>query len=101
VQRLAVGIIAILLIAASGLMRWQAIGSHEMASISARVGLVMCALWLAMPRSGRPINWWFVLIAVALMVGFARLPRAVKLTMVGVLPFVAAWWWLQNRRRRS
>jgi len=100
VQRIAVGISAIVLFALAGLMTWQEIGSHEAAAICARVGFVMSALWLAMPSSGRAINWWLVLGAVALMIGFARLPRGIKLIMVGVLPFAAAWWWMRNQRRR-
>ena len=100
-QRTLVGISAIVLFAAAGLMSWQGIGPREGAAICTRVGFVMSALWLAMPSSGRAINWWLVLGAVALMVGFARLPRAIKLIMVGVLPFVAAWWWIRTRSRRD
>jgi hypothetical protein len=101
VQRTLVGISAVVLFVVAGLMAWQGLGPREGAAICTRVGFVMSALWLAMPSSGRAINWWLVLGAVALMVGFARLPRAIKLIAVATLPFAAAWWWIRTRARRN
>ena len=98
-QRILVGIITLVLFGLAGLMTWQNIGTHESAAICARVGFVMAALWVAMPRSGGPINWWLVGFGLVLMLGFARLPRAVKLIGVASLPFLAASAWIIKKRR--
>ena len=99
VQRIAVGIITLVLFGLAGLMMWQNIGTHESAAICARVGFVMAALWVAMPRSGGPINWWLVGFGLVVMLGLARLPRAVKLLAVASLPFLASWVWIRRKRR--
>jgi hypothetical protein len=99
VQRGLVGIVTLVLFGLAGLMTWQNIGTHESAAILARVGFVMAALWVAMPRAGGRINWWLVAFGVALMLGFARLPRAIKLLAVGLLPLLAAWAWIARKRR--
>jgi hypothetical protein len=99
VQRILVGIITLVLFGLAGLMTWLNIGTHESAAICARVGFVMAALWVAMPRSGGPINWWLVGFGLVLMLGFARLPRAVKLIGVASLPFLAASAWIIKKRR--
>jgi hypothetical protein len=99
VQRAAVGVITIVLFGLAGLMTWQDIGTHEGAAIFARVGFVMAALWVAMPRDGGRINWWLVALGAALMLGFARLPRGMKLLAVASLPLLAAWAWVMKKRQ--
>ena len=93
------GIVTLVLFGLASLMTWQNIGTHEAAAICARVGFVMAALWVAMPRAGGRINWWLVGLGVVLMLGFARLPRSMKLLAVGVLPLLAAWAWVMKKRR--
>jgi hypothetical protein len=99
VQRVAVGIVTVVLFGLSGLMTWQNIGTHEGAAVCARVGFVMAALWIAMPRDGGRINWWLVALGAALMLGFARLSRAAKLLAVASLPLLAAWAWVMKKRQ--
>ena len=98
-QRIAVGVITLILFGLAALMTWQNIGTHESAAICARVGFVTAALWVAMPREGGRINWWVVGFGVVLMLGFARLPRGVKLIAVASLPFLASWVWIWRKRR--
>jgi hypothetical protein len=90
---------SLVLFGLAALMTWQHIGTHESAAICGRVGFVMAALWIAMPRAGGPINWWLVGLGVVLMLVFARLPRGLKLLAVGVLPFLAAWMWIRKKRQ--
>jgi hypothetical protein len=99
VQRVAVGIVTVVLFGLAALMTFWNIGTHESAAICARVGFVMAALWVAMPRSGGTINWWLVGFGAVLMLGFARLPRAVKLIAVASLPFLASLAWILRKRR--
>ena len=97
-QRTAVAVVTVLLFAIAGAFFWIGVGPREAPAICARVGFVMAALWVAMPSSGRAINWWLVGLALALVLGFARLPRHIKLLAVGSLPFFAAWFWVRRKR---
>jgi hypothetical protein len=99
VQRVAVGIVTVVLFGLAALMTWQHLGTREWAAVCARVGFVMAALWIAMPRDGGRINWWLVVFGAALMLGFARLSRAAKLLAVASLPLLAAWALVMKKRQ--
>ncbi len=98
-RRIAIGIVAILLFVAAILLAWLDPHAHEQAAISARVGFVMAALWVAMPSAGGKVNWWLVGSIAALVLGFARLPRSLKLLAIGALPLLLALSWPRKRRK--
>jgi hypothetical protein len=98
VRRIAAGVIAIVLLALAGVFTLWGIGSHEMAAACARVGLVMGALWLALPKEGRRVNWWLVGLGLVVALVFARVPRPVKLIAVGALPLLVALFWPFRKR---
>lgn len=99
VRRVAAGVIAILLFALAALFAWLDPGSPERASICARVGFVMAALWLALPRADGKVNWWLVGLVITVVLAVTRLPRSIKLLAIAVLPILLALFW--SRRKRT
>ncbi len=100
-RRVAVAIVTVLLFAAAILLEWLGPQMHSQASICARVGFVMAALWLALPSDGGKVNWWLVGLVAAVMLGFARLPRSMKLLAIGSLPLLLALLWPRKRRKEQ
>lgn len=96
-RRIAVGLIAIVLFALAGLFAWLDPAQHERAAICARVGFVMAALWLALPRADGKINWWLVGLVIAVVLGVTRLPRSFKLLSIAALPVLLALFWSRRK----
>jgi len=78
-KRLIVGVIALLCLAASALL-WLFVGdpeSNPLLGALTRVGIVLGALWFALPRQGQNVVWSRALApVVAVIVAFAVLRRA-------------------------
>jgi hypothetical protein len=84
-DRRKVGIFAIvLLVAGWGIQGWpEAPASYDVLSgACVRVGAVLAVLWLALPETGRPQNYW-LLVGLAIMAGVVVWrPRLILLAMV-------------------
>jgi len=99
VRRIAAGVIAVLLFLLAALFAWLDPTDHSRASICARVGFVMAALFLALPKADGKVNWWLVGLVIVVVLGVTRLPRSLKLLAVAALPILLALFW--SRRKRT
>jgi hypothetical protein len=99
VRRIAAGVIAVVLFALAALFAWLDPSAHERAAICARVGFVMAALCLALPRADGKVNWWLVGFVITVVLVVTRLPRSFKLLAIAALPILLALFW--SRRKRT
>ncbi len=95
VSRPLVGWIAIGLFAAAGLLEmWPALlpgaAGATLAGAAARVGIVMGALWLALPTRNRPAAWAnlrvnFVAVGLLAVMALLRIPFRIMLPLAGTV----------------
>jgi len=78
-----VGILAIVLLAIGGvLLVWRPIESEAFTSAFVRIGLVLAALWLALPDTRRPASRWLMIGVLLLAVLLAIRPKLIPLAVV-------------------
>ena len=103
VSRRLVGVLALVLFAlAAGVavFEYPADEGQRMLALGAfvRVGLLMAALWLALPSKDRPAAWanlsWTTFLALILIVVFLG---RLKLMAIPVVVAVVLAWWLYSR----
>ena len=96
-HRPTLGLIAIVLLAASAALAlwptsWD--GGPALQAACLRVGIVMAALWAALPQLHRIPNW-FLTLGAAMAIVVAIQPRR----LVILLPLLLAIWLLRPRRK--
>ncbi len=77
-----VAVIALLLLATGGASIIWPLAGEELTSACLRVGLVMAALWLALPDTRQPANRWLMIGVLLLAVLLAIRPKLIPLAIV-------------------
>jgi hypothetical protein len=94
-RRIALGIVAAILLVTSALMTFwpgQSGTASFAASASGRIGLVLAALWLAWPSLQRPASWLppgIVVLCVLALAVIAAQPRLVVVAVPAVAALIA------------
>lgn len=95
-QRTLIGIIALLLLGSAGVGFFAFPEEDMILAACVRIGLVMAAIWLALPEAHR-IPWW-TLGVVAIFLGvFMMLPAPVRWGSILSAPVLALLFWPQIR----
>lgn len=84
-HRPTVGILAVTLLLFGGgalVFAPETAGWRQFAAVGFRVGLVLGAIWLALPDARRPVNRWIMASVVAAIVLVARFPKLVPLALL-------------------
>lgn len=100
-HRPSVGIIALLLLTAAGVIHFFYPQSQALLAACLRVGMVMAVLWLALPDAKKPVNWAVMAPLLGLVVAFFLLPKPLKIALVLLSPFLLALMWPQIRNFRQ
>lgn len=100
-KRRTVGLIAVAS-ASIGVATWMLEGSGSaIAGPCIRIGIVMAALWLALPTRTRPAAWarirpWHLVSLIVFLIFLPRLKAAIPVLIIGIV----IGWLLRRRGRR-
>lgn len=100
-HRPAVGVVAFLLLVLAGALSYFEIDNAGLVSALVRVGLIMAALWLALPEVARVNVWMLLSIAVGLFVFLKYVPPVGKVGLIVASPLLLLLFWPKIREFRA